>query len=116
MEPKVILLANNCFVDERCVMCGEPFEGGEILPELYDDGDFMGYLCDDCAYEPQNYASRIEEWAKRLESQAAWVRHLADRGIQPPDATDRLMLESLILVGDSERINEYNNNRISNGK
>ena len=116
MKPRIALLSNKIFVEECCVICGEPFETGEILPELYDeDGHLMGYVCDDCAYEPQHHASKLREQAelsenlaKHLEKSAARLRQLADIGIQPPDAGYRLELESLIAVGDSKETEKLN--------
>ena len=71
MKPRIALLSNKIFVEESCAICGEPFETGGILPELYDeDGHFIGYICDDCAYEPQSYASKLREQAEDLENLA----------------------------------------------
>ncbi|MBA7562578.1 hypothetical protein ES708_04231 [subsurface metagenome] len=97
-KPRIALLSNKIFVEERCVMCDEAFETGEILPELYDeDGHLIGYVCDDCAYQPQSYASKLREQAElsenlaeALQNSAARLRQLADTGIQPPDADYRL--------------------------
>jgi len=116
MKPRITLLSNKIFVEERCVICGEPFETGGILPELYDeDGHLIGYVCDACAYEPQSYASKLREQAelsenlaKHLEKSAARLRQLADTGIEPPDADYRLKLESLIAVGDSKETEKLN--------
>ncbi|GAI08345.1 unnamed protein product [marine sediment metagenome] len=116
MKPRIALLSNKIFVEERCVMCDEPFETGEILPELYDeDGHLIGYVCDACAYQPQSYASKLREQAEDLESlaealqnSAVRFRQLADTGIEPPDADYRLELESLIAVGDSKETEKLN--------
>lgn len=116
MKPRIALLSNKIFVEERCVICGEPFETGEILPELYDeDGHLMGYVCDACAYEPQTYASKLREQAEDLENLAeglqnstARLRQLADVGIEPPDADYRLKLESVIAVGDTKEVEKLN--------
>ena len=89
MKPRIALLSNKIFVEEGCVICGEPFETGEILPELYDEnGHLMGYVCDGCAYEPQNYATKLraqaedlETLAEPLQNSAARLRQLADTGI-----------------------------------
>ena len=116
MKSRIALLSNKIFVEEGCVICGEPFETGEILPELYDeDGRLMGYVCDDCAYEPQSYASKLraqaedlENLVKGLQNSAVRLRQLADTDIQPPDADYRLELESLIAVGDSKETEKLN--------
>ncbi|MBA7565948.1 hypothetical protein ES708_07635 [subsurface metagenome] len=112
MKPRITLLANNIFVKAPCVMCGKSFETGEILPELYEEDGFAGYVCDDCAYEPQNYASKLRAQAEDLENEAqglaTWLRSLADSGIEPPDADYRLKLESLIAVGDSKETDKLN--------
>ena len=92
MKAWVELQRNNCLVKEWCVMCGEQFHSGDILPLLCDEDGGVGYLCDDCAYEPQNYVRRLKKRAEELESEAARLRHLADIGVQPPDMTHRLML------------------------
>jgi len=115
-KPRIALLSNKIFVEESCVICGEPFETGEILPELYDeDGHLIGYVCDDCAYEPQSYASRLREqaeslenFAEELQNSAVRLRQLVDIGIEPPDADYRLTLESLIAVGDSKETDKLN--------
>ena len=112
-KPRIALLSNKIFVEEGCAICGEPFETGEILPELYDeDGHLIGYVCDACAYEPQSYASKLREQAEDLENEAqglaTWLRSLADSGIEPPDADYRLKLESLIAVGDSKETEKLN--------
>lgn len=114
--PRIALLSNEIFIEERCAMCDEPFETGEILPELYDeDGHLIGYVCDDCAYQPQSYASKLREQAElsenlaqQLGKSAARLRQLADTGIEPPDADYRLELESLIAVGDSKETEKLN--------
>jgi len=116
MKPRVALLSNKIFVEECCVMCGEAFETGEMLPELYDeDGRPIGYICDGCAYEPQRYAGKLREqaeyWenlAQHLGNSAARLRQLADIGIEPPDGDYRLKLESLILVGDTKETDKLN--------
>jgi hypothetical protein len=116
MKPRIALLSNKIFVEECCVICGESFETGEILPELYDeDGHLIGYVCDACAYEPQNYASKLraqaefsENLAQHLQDSAARLRQLADIGIEPPDADYKLKLESLIAVGDSKETDKLN--------
>ena len=111
-KPRIALLANNIFVKAPCVMCGESFKTGEILPELYEEDGFAGYVCDACAYEPQNYASKLRAQAEDLENEArdlaTWLRRLADIGIEPPDADYRLKLESLIAVGDTKETDKLN--------
>jgi hypothetical protein len=115
-KPRIALLSNKIFVEKCCVICGEPFETGEILPELYDeDGRLIGYVCDGCAYEPQSYTSKLRAQAEDLENlvnglqnSAVRLRQLADTGIQPPDADYRLELESLIAVGDSKETEKLN--------
>jgi hypothetical protein len=88
MKPKVVLIKNNVFVKEWCVVCGNCFGAGDILPELYDqEGQLLGYLCDDCAYEPQNYTSKLVERAEALEKEAAQLRQMAEIGVCPPDKT-----------------------------
>ena len=37
MKPRIALLSNKIFVEEYCAICGESFEIGGILPELYDE-------------------------------------------------------------------------------
>lgn len=115
MKPRIALLANNIFVKEPCVMCGKSFETGEILPALYEEDGLAGYVCDDCAYEPQNYATKLRAHAEDMENEAqviqglaAWLRSFADIGIEPPDADYRLKLESLIAVGDSKETDKLN--------
>ena len=83
-------------------MCGGQFRSGDILPLLCDEDGGVGYLCDDCAYEPQNYVCRLKKQAEELESEAARLaarlRHLVDIGVQPPDMTPGLMLEAELLL------------------
>ena len=108
-KPRIALLGNDTFVQEGCVICGEFFETGEILPELYDeDGRLMGYVCDACAYEPQTYAGKLRARVKRFKDSGARLKRLADVGIEPPDADYRLKLESHILVGDTKQVDELN--------
>jgi len=111
-KPRISLLANDIFVKAPCVMCGKSFKTGEILPTLYEEDGLGGYVCDDCAYEPQNYAAKLRAQAEDLENEAqglaAWLRSLADSGIEPPDADYRLELESLIAVGDSKETEKLN--------
>lgn len=112
MKPKITLLANNAFVKEQCVMCGECFDAGEILPELRDeDNEFIDYLCDTCAYKPQNYTSKLMEQAQCFENLAALLRRLAQIGVQPPGSDRKLELESLILTGDARQIDKLNSER-----
>jgi len=111
-KPRIALLANDIFVKAPCVLCGKTFKTGEILPTLYEEDGLGGYVCDDCAYEPQNYAAKLRAQAEDLENEArglaAWLRSLADSGIEPPDADYRLKLESLIAVGDSKETEKLN--------
>jgi len=102
MKAWIELQRNNALVKEWCVMWGEQFRSGDILPLLCDQDGGEGYLCDDCAYDPQNYASRLRKRAEVLESEAAKLRHLADIGVQPPDMTPRLMLEAELLLENPE--------------
>ncbi|MDO9579490.1 MAG: hypothetical protein Q7J06_02825 [Bacteroidales bacterium] len=112
MKPRIALLANNEFVREPCIMCGKFFKTGEILPALYEEDGLAGCVCDDCAYEPQTYASKLRAQAEDMENEAqslaAWLRSLADIGIEPPDADYRLKLESLIAVGDTRETDKLN--------
>ncbi|GAI59730.1 unnamed protein product, partial [marine sediment metagenome] len=58
------------------------------------------------------YAAKLRAQAEDLENEAqglaAWLRSLADSGIEPPDADYRLELESLIAVGDSKETEKLN--------
>lgn len=111
-KPRISLLTNDIFVKAPCVLCGKTFKTGEILPTLYEEDGLGGYVCDDCAYEPQTYAAKLRAQAEDLENEAqglaAWLRSLADSGIEPPDADYRLELESLIAVGDSKETEKLN--------
>jgi hypothetical protein len=77
----VNLIANNCFSDEKCALCGELFSPHAAVAELeywWQGPRTFGYVCDDClAAGPVGAAERVREYAKNLRKCAEGKDQLA---------------------------------------